>query len=143
MTTQDSIIKTAYELENLTPDQIAEDQGLNLIAVKAKLMEVSTKYRKDCGKEPENESRLNFSNNDLETVNQIIMETALAAERSDGSIDWKTRLEAACYIRDDKKGRKEVKSILAGNTFNILNLSEKLSLSNQRAAEMKRLVEVK
>lgn len=139
MTTQDERLKTAYELEGLSPEQIASDEGLNVVAVKAKLMEVSTPYRKACGRENEDQSVLNFSDSDLEVVNQIIRETAMAAERADGTIDWKIRLEAACYIRDDKKGRKEARSIMAGNTFNILQMSEKLASSNERA---KRAIEL-
>jgi len=143
MTTQDSIIKTAYEVEHMSPSEIAQDQNLNEIAVKAKLMEISSQYRKDCGKEPETESRLNFTESQLEMVNAVIFEAAISAEHADGTIDWKIRSQNAQYIRDDCKGRKDVKSVLANNTFNILTISEKINNSNARANEaIRKLIDV-
>ena len=123
----DSQIKKAYEEESMTPQQIADDLGFDIIAVKAKLMSISSKYRKDCGAEQEIvPDGLNFTNDQLEDVNKVIYETALAAEYPDGAVDYKTRLQAAMYIRDDKKGRKEVARQMAGQTFNILNLNQAL-----------------
>lgn len=121
----------------MTPAEIAEDQALDLAAVKAALMQCSAKYRKDCGLELETEDDLNFTNDELRRVNQVIFETAVSAELSDGSIDWKTRLAAATYIRDDKKGRKEaVKHMAGNNTFNILNFNEQLAQARQLKEKM-------
>ena len=131
-------IKTAYELSGMTPDEIAEDQDLDIAAVKAGLMQCSSKYRKACGMEDENEDGLNFSNDELRRVNQVILETALTAELPDGSIDYKTRLSAATYIRDDKKGRKEPVRHIAGNTFNLLSFNEQLQKARQLSDVMKR-----
>jgi hypothetical protein len=132
----DEQIKIAYEQENMSPEEIASDQGLSPIAVKAKLMQISSKYRKDARNESEDSDTLNFSNEQLEAVNQVIFETALSAEHSDGSIDYKTRLTAAMYVRDDKKGRKEVIRGVSSNTFNILQLNEKLAMANNLTEKM-------
>jgi len=136
-------IKTAYEVSGMTPEQIAEDQDLDVAAIKAGLMQSSSKYRKACGMEEENADGLNFTDDELRRVNQVILETALTAELSDGSIDYKTRLAAATYIRDDKKGRKEPVRHIAGNTFNLLSFNEQLQKARQLADSMKRqLIEV-
>src|SRR5665213_2937711 len=95
-------IKTLYEDENLLPDVIASEERLLPVAVKSILMQVSVKYRKDCGAEPESEDKLNFSNSEHLDAIAVISETMRCAETSDGQIDWKMRFNAATYIRDDK-----------------------------------------
>lgn len=136
-------IKTAYEVTNMTPEEIAEDQELDLAAVKAGLMHVSSKYRKACGVAEEENDGLNFTNDELRRVNQVILETALTAETPDGAIDFRTRLAAATYIRDDKKGRKEPVRHIAGNTFNLLSFNEQLQKARQITEGLKKqLIEV-
>lgn len=130
-------IKTAYEVNEMTPEQIAEDQDLDIAAVKAGLMQTSSKYRKACGMEEEDTDGLNFTNDELRRVNQVIYETALTAETPDGSPDFKTRLAAATYIRDDKKGRKEPVRHIAGNTFNLLSFNEQLQKARQLGNSLK------
>lgn len=141
-TAVDERIKALYEREKLSVEEISQEEGFSPIAVKAKLMQVSTVYRKACGKEPEKQDDLNFTDAELREVNQIIMDTARAAETPDGAVDWKTRLQAATYIRDDKKGRKEVRGIISGNSFNILSFNEKLGEISERTRKMKELVDV-
>ncbi len=135
--TVDAQIKKAFEDEGMTPEQIAEDQGFDVTAIKAKLMQISSKYRQACGAEKEEVvDGLNFTNQQLESVNRVIYETALAAEYPDGSVDFKTRLTAATYIRDDKKGRKEVARQMAGNQFNIFNLNQALEQARMGASKV-------
>lgn len=130
-------IKTAYEVNGMSPAEIAEDQSLDVIAVKAKLMQISSKYRKDCGHEPSNDDALNFSDYDLSKVNEVILETALSATHPDGKIDYRTRLAAATYIRDDKKGRKEVKQVMQNTQFNIFDINASLNQMRQGADKIK------
>jgi hypothetical protein len=129
-------IKTAYEVENLTPEQIASPDNLNLdvAAVKCALMQHSSKYRKDCGKEEEDEDDLNFSNDDLRVVNKTFV-AALQAEDNEGLPDWRVRLDAAKYIRDDKKGRKEVVKQV-GNTFNFMQFNEDAARAREKLAKV-------
>lgn len=129
MLTCDTQIKAAYENENMSPEQIAQDQALDVVAVKAKLMQVSSKYRKDCNQDP----NLNFTEDQHADVLKIIHETALSAEHPDGSVDYKTRLSAATYIRDDIKGRKEPRAMANGPVFNMLSFNESLSRARQGA----------
>ena len=142
----DTYIKTLYEIHELSPDEIAEDQNLDVIAVKAKLMQVSSKYRKACSTEPEYQDRLNFSDEQLEEMDNIILDVARNAARVDGSPDYKVRLEAATYVRDDKKGRKEAKKQVAGMSFNLLAINEQIQKANissrsliENAIEVKQL----
>jgi hypothetical protein len=138
----DERIKALYENENLSVEQISQEEGFSSIAVKAKLMQVSSVYRKACGREPEKQDDLNFTDAELREVNQIIMDTARAAETADGMPDWKIRLQAATYIRDDKKGRKEIRSMMQNNSFNILSFNEKLAEVGEKTRRMKELVDV-
>lgn len=127
-------IINAYEQEGMSPLEIAEDRDLDLTAVKTALMQGSSKYRKDCGKEEEEVDELNFSNEELRRANQVIVDLAL------GSEDDHLRLKAATYIRDDKKGRKEVTKALAGNNFNVLFINEQLKKVRSVTDEMKQSV---
>lgn len=137
----DAQIKRAYEEEGMTPQQIADDQALYLGAVKAKLISISSKYRKDVGMEQEIEDDgLNFTDDELREMNQIIVMTAKEAEHSDGSIDYKTRLTAALYIRDDKKGRKELHKHLQHQPFNLLNFNVQMEQSRLAAQQAKQLI---
>jgi hypothetical protein len=138
----DEKIKLLYEAEGLLPDIIAQEEGMSVIAIKAKLMQISSKYRKDCGRESTDNDELNFSDSELREVNEIIMDTARSATSLDGAVDWKTRLNAAIYVRDDKKGRKEARSAVIGNQWNIMQLNEQLAGVSERTREMKRLQEV-
>jgi len=137
-------IKTAYEVNNMSPEEIASDFGFDVTVVKAALTNGSSKYRKDCGLEESlgTEDRLNFTDEQLEDVNRVIYETALSAEHSDGTVDYKTRLAAATYIRDDKKGRKELARQLGGNTFNLFQFNQQLQLARGKAQEMRKALEV-
>lgn len=137
----DERIKSLYENEGLSPDQIASEEGFNLIAVKAKLMQISVVYRKDCRVEPEALDELNFGKHEQREVREIIMDIARSAENADGSVDYRTRLNAATYVRDDSKGRKDIRNIVSNNQVNIFQLNEKLASISDKTRKMKELVE--
>lgn len=130
-------IKEQYEQYGRTPDQIAEEMSLDPIAVKAKLLQVSDLYRKSVGSVEEEENPDDFTKEQLRTANQVIYENMLTAVLPSGDPDYRTRQRAAEYIRDDKKGRKELKNLLKGNQFNILNFNEALQSARSKADEMK------
>jgi hypothetical protein len=94
-------------------------------------MQCSSKYRKDCGRSEEEDDSLNFSNDDLRRVNDVIKEIALSSE-DDG-----LRLKAAMYIRDDKKGRKEVVKQVGNMSFNILQFNEMMQKTRSVGASIK------
>ena len=130
LTTEQETIKHCYEVLGASPEVIAEDRGLDVVAVKACLMGVSPKYRKDCGQEPIEEDKLNFSDEDLKDVNTIILDTAKFAD------DPHLRFKAATYVRDDKKGRKEVVKNVGNVTFNLLEFNSSLQKMKQVKQQM-------
>jgi hypothetical protein len=111
-------IKLSYEQDGLTPEQIAIDRDLDPAAIKAALCQCSSQYRKDCGQESEEDTTLNFSDDELRRVNEKLVSLALSAE------DENVQLRAAMYVRDDRKGRKEIVKAVANNTFNVLQFNE-------------------
>ena len=124
MTSELQQIKSSYEELGMSPEEISVDRELDLVAVKAALMQSSSKYRKACGKEDEVEDNLNFNNEQLQRANDVIYELAMAAE------DEHLRFKAATYIRDDKKGRKELVKQVQGMSFNILNFNQSFIFQN-------------
>jgi len=103
--------------------EIAEDEDLEVGAVKAALMQCSPKFR--------NESKtvvdLQFSEDDQLVAKQIIAELASNSE------DENVKLRAAKYIRDDSKGRLDLGSKNAPR-INVLVFNEAL----ERAARQMR-----
>jgi hypothetical protein len=125
-------LKRLYEDEQMSPDEIAEQRSLDVVAVKSALMQCSGKYRKDCGREDEVLEHLNFSDEQLERVNEVIFDLALSAE------DPHLRFKAATYVRDDKKGRKEVVKNVSGHQFNIFEFNTKLQSARAAVEDIKR-----
>jgi len=122
-------IKTAFEELGMTVEDIAEDQELEVTAVKACLMQCSSKYRGLCRTE-DKEAALNFTDEQLADANRTIHDLMMGAE------DEGVRLKAAMYLRDDKRGRKEVVKGVGGMQFNILQFNETLKrVRNEIAAE--------
>lgn len=134
MSTEVEQIKIAYETLEMTPEQIAEDRELDIVAVKAALMQGSSRYRKDCGQEEDKEAALNFDDQQLQDVNKVIYELAI------GSEDDNIRLKAAMYIRDDKKGRKDVVKQMGGQQFNILMFNEQMKSLREKTDAVRQKV---
>lgn len=124
-------LRVAYETLGMSPEEIASDRELDVAAVKAGLMQVSSSYRKACNAAPLDDSRLNFSDQDLEDVNDVIRRLAHYAESEE------LQFKAATYIRDDKKGRKEVVRAVGNTTFNILAFNENLKAMREQAQRVK------
>jgi len=120
MTAELQTIRICYEDENMSPQEIADDRGLDLAAVKAGLMQCSSKYRKDCGQEEETEDNLNFTKDEQQRIMDVIRDLALGAD------DENLRFKAAIYIRDDFKGRKDVVKGMAGQQFNVLMINKQM-----------------
>lgn len=131
-------IVTMYEMEGALPEEIAEDQQIELSAVKAVLMQESTMYRKDCKKDYDNE-KLNFSNSEDEEMKNIILDCARSATLPDGSVDHRTRLKSAIYVRDDRRGRLEpARMINKGPTLTLLTINGEIQKARLSADKIKR-----
>lgn len=131
--------------EGKTPDYIAEEQEVDVTAVKAVLMQSSSKYRSDCKLEQKlnpDRADLNFNEEQLHRANQAIYDVMLRAELPDGTPDYRTQLKAAQYIRDDVKGRlTPVRNINNGPTFNLLQFNEQLDKARLGATGARRSIE--
>jgi hypothetical protein len=135
----DNQILAAYK-QGLSPEQIAEDLGFPVYAVKAKLMSLSSEYRKSCGKEGEEEDELNFSREEQLMIKRELLGLAMSTE--DEHLKGKLLLN----LRDDGKGRKDiVKSTQqAIGTMNILQLvNGSIQQARAGAREIKAVVERK
>jgi hypothetical protein len=118
MTNGTDIQITAAYNQGASPEQIAEELGFPVYAVKAKLMSLSSGYRKACGKEGEDEDELNFSRDEQMLIKRELLSLAMSTE--DEHLKGKLLLN----LRDDGKGRKDVVRATqnAVGTMNILQL---------------------
>ena len=132
MTAELTVLKNLFENEGLTPEQIAEVQELDVMAVKSGLMMCSSDYRKACGKEDEKESLLNYTEDEARRARQRILTIGLTSE------DEHVALKALTYVSEDKMGRKDIVKAVANNTFNVLQFNEVL---NNAKAGAKRLTD--
>jgi hypothetical protein len=131
----DTQLKAAYEVNGMSPSEIAIDQGFQEKAVKAKLMQISAKYRKDCGKEDEDSTALNFTLSEAEEMKGIVLNVARTTE------DDNLRFKAATWVLDDKKGRKDaVKAIQNGPVLNMLTINEFFARAREGANNIKEKV---
>ncbi len=127
-------IRTAYEEEGMSPAEIAEDRELDLAAVKSALMSCSSKYRKDAGREAEDESLLNFSFEEKIRVKNAMMDLAMGAD------DEHLRGKMLTTIRDDYMGRKDMSKGLGGMNVNILNINRLMQQVRGAADSVKQKV---
>lgn len=134
MTAQEQQIKTAYEVEDMSPMEIAEcfavdGVALDVVSVKSCLINYSSKYRQACEMAPENDDSLNFSKDEQQRIKDAIFDLAMGAESE------KLRFEALIYCRDDAKGRKDIGRNLP--TTNVLVLNNILKQGRQIAEKIK------
>lgn len=136
MSSSNQQIVTAFEVNQMSPEEISEELGYDIVSVKAILMQCSSAYRKLCNVEPENESTFNFSDSDMQMSQDVIVQTAQYAD------DQQLKFKAACYIRDDKKGRKEIVSQMAKVNISVVqfNIDIQKALQAKERAKMKKLV---
>lgn len=137
----DSQIKAAFENNGMSPEEIAQEFDFDVVAVKAKLMQVSSVYRKACNQEPDEvEDGLNFTNDQLRRINEQIYANAIGATLPDGSPDFKTMQRACEYIRDDKKGRRDAAKHFRDNPFNLIQFNQVIQQSRVMAEEAKKQI---
>lgn len=107
-------IITSYEELGMSPEEIAEAEGLELLSVKSALIQFSSKYKQSIKKDPE----LGFDDEQLMAANRTIVEVMNTSD-DDG-----LRLRAAMYLRNDKKGRLDAARAFSNIKVNILQFNE-------------------
>ena len=137
MSGTDTQILAAYE-QGLSPEQIGTDLGFPTHAVKAKLMSLSSIYRKACGQESEEEDELNFSREEQLLIKRELLSLAMSTE--DDHLKGKLLLN----LRDDGRGRKDIvkQTQQAIGTMNILQLvNGSIAQAREGAKAMKQAVQ--
>jgi hypothetical protein len=128
MTAVNTQVVTLFEDARLSPEQIAEDLGYDLVAVKATLLQFSSVYRATVKKEDKDEECPQCSDAELDEMFDVIKNHARYAENEAVS------LKAACRIIDEKKGRLgKVNEVRAAN-FNLIQFNQTL-IENRRNRE--------
>lgn len=120
MTAELAAIRTAFDEEGMSPEDIASERELDVTAVKSALMQSSSKYRKLCRNEEPDKSVLNYSIDEQLRVKEMLLDLALGAE------DEHLRGKLCVIIRDDALGRKDITKSMGGQNFNILMINEKM-----------------
>lgn len=135
MTAINEQIVTAYETNDMSIEEIAEDFDMDDLSVKTVLLQCSTLYRKRARKEPE----LNFSQDEAAEMKAIMLNVARYAE------DPNLQFRAARYIYDDAKGRNDLESGIKHVNINVMTFNEQmqkaLAAANRTAA--KAIIDVK
>ena len=126
-------LKTAYEDLGRTPEEIAQMLDWEVTAVKAGLMSVSVKYRKDCRSEPEDQAVLNFTEQQELDAMKVIHDLMM------GSEDEHLQLKAAMYLRDDKRGRRDAQKALNGSGFQLSQFNIVMQQMREGASKVKEL----
>jgi len=135
MTAANQQIVTAFEELNLTPEQISEAFGFNILAVKSVLSQFSSKF-KSAVKSSKNSG---FTDDEAEEMYSIILN--LARYSDDENLQYK----AACRIIDDKKGRLDIVNNQPGLQINVVTFNEQMQKAlnaERRTLEIKDVEEV-
>lgn len=114
-TSADAQILAAYN-QGMTPDCIAEDLGFAVHAVKARLMALSTDYRKACNQEAPDEDVYNYSPDQKLRIKDELYQLAMSTE--DEHLKGKLLLN----LRDDSMGRKNLVKVSQNSQFNIMQV---------------------
>lgn len=131
MSGADQQIITAYEELGMSPEEIADDQDLDLTAVKAILMQFSTAFRQAAGKSPK---EIGFSAEQEQAVVDVIANIA----RGYTDADERTQLRAAMFLRNDRRGRLDIGKQLNGLNINVISFNEQMQkaiAAKQRSKE--------
>ena len=126
-------IVSMFETLGMGVEDIAEQQGMDPIAVKAALLQGSRMYRESQVKSGKQDEECGvFTSREEQLARQAIVDLA------SGSDDEHIRLKAAKYIRDDKKGRLD-KAAVGKLNINVLVFNE--TLRKARAAKARAIGE--
>lgn len=126
-------IVTLYEIEGLTPEQIADAEGWELGAVKSILMQCSEMYNAKLKTKEED----GFSDQEALAARKVIANIAQYGE------DEQLRLRAAMYVRNDKKGRLDIAQASKGLNINVTMINAGIQKAIERAtASRNRIIEL-
>lgn len=131
MTDGNAQIVAAYEVCNLTPEEISREYGYDLTAVKMVLTQCSRQFvnqfcGRDASKEEDKEADALFTKEDMRNAADVYRTLSREAESE------VVRLKASEFIINERKGRNDVKVIQNAPKVNIVMINEQII----RAREM-------
>ena len=107
-----------YDTLGMSPAEIAEVEKLNETAVKTVLYANSAKYREAIGEKVDTKAALDYTVADEELANNVIRRVA---QYSDNDA---TALKAAQYIKNERRGRNDVKAGVRRLNINVNVLNQ-------------------
>lgn len=123
MTAANSEIKTMYEDLGMTPEEIADDRGYDVSAVKAILMSCSGVYR-EVLKTPEGKTQ-DITEEQFDQINAAYVNLALYSE-----VD-SVRARCLKNLRDEYRGRLKNPNAIKSLNLNIVQLNGQLARSRE------------
>lgn len=123
MQNQVSAITALYE-GGLSVEQIATDQELEVVSVKAALLQGSAQYRKEIAQVQDEGGGSVFTSSEEELARKTIVELMTCSDVDN------VRFRCARYLRDDHKGRLDVNKINKLN-INVTVFNETLQRARQ------------
>mgnify|MGYP007068387253 CR=1 FL=1 len=123
MTAANEQIVAAFEDNNMSIEEIADDFGYDALAVKAILMQNSVAYRKQMKINPD----MNFTEDEAVEMRNIVVSLARYAENQD------LQFRCARYILDDLKGRLDMGNQVKNININITNFNEQMKRARAAA----------
>lgn len=115
MTAANQQVINAFEQLGMSPEEIAEDQDLDIVAVKSILAQFSSLFRKQA--KGDKDASVGFTEDQHQMAVDVIAQLAAYSE------DERVKLRAAQFIRDDKKGRRDLVN-MAGLNINVLTFNQ-------------------
>ena|ERR1044071_1472383 len=122
-------IVASFETLGMSVEQIADDTGFDIAAVKAVLLQNSSLYRKEAKKD----DNLQFTEDEAAECKKIIFNLARHSE------DEYMQFKAARYVIDSKAGRLDIGKNLQQINFNAIdfNIQMTKAMKAARATEEK------
>lgn len=133
MSNADLQIKTSFEDLGLTPEQIADETGYDILAIKTILIQCSSQYRKLIKREPAK----GYTPDQAEEMQHILLNIARYEDE-----DLNLKAKVAIYLHEEFKGRNDTVKIVQNfnMTANIFN--EQMKKANEARERTLRLVTI-
>jgi len=126
-------IVTSYETLGMSIEEIAQDTGMEIAAVKAILFQSCAQFRKDA----KSDESLQFTLDEAEECKKIVMNIARYSE------DEHLQFKAARYVLDAKTGRLEAGKQLQNVSFNVIAFNEQMQRAMMAAEKTaKKVIDV-
>jgi hypothetical protein len=137
MTAANLQIVQSFDELNMTPEQIAEDTGFDLVTIKSILTQFSSIYRK----EMKTNVSLQYNDDEAQEAKSVILNCMRYAETPSGSEDFNLKFKAACRVVDEKQGRLDIQKQMQGININVLQFNQQLEKA--RMAKERTLSKIK